>query len=405
MNVTTTAPTRPAPAEAADLALLTGPDADELVAGALVGAAAAPAGLHVEVAAIHHRPGSGVSVCYDVTYAGLAEPDHLVVSTAAASAREVADRVAVIHDGPRRLRAWRRPDDPALPGLRSALTPAVVAAWLGRDDRPELSVLAYRPTRRAVVAARCASTTAYVKIVRPHRGVHLLQRHLLLADTAAPAPAVLGSPEPGVVLLAEAPGDSLAQVLANADLARVPTPQAVIGALDDLPDAVSDLDRRPSWADRLDFHAAAARAALPDRADEVSDVVRRVGATLASAPVAPVVPTHGDLNVANLFVADRQPSALIDVDSIGPGRRVDDLATLLAHLAVLPSLAPEQYGVVPAVLRSWTPVFADAVGARSLHARTAAVLVSLIAGATPAQAFVRLELARDAVARAEGSPA
>ena len=39
-----------------------------------------------------------------------------------------------------------------------------------------------------------------------------------------------------------------------------------------------------------------------------------------------------DLNVANLFVDGGRPAAVIDVDSLGPGRREDDLATLLHTL-------------------------------------------------------------------------
>src|SRR5690606_41291198 len=47
---------------------------------------------------------------------------------------DLTDRVAVLDDGVRRIRVWRRADDPALPGLRSVLDPAVVARWLGATD-------------------------------------------------------------------------------------------------------------------------------------------------------------------------------------------------------------------------------------------------------------------------------
>src|SRR5690606_31148750 len=124
-----------------------------------------------------------------------------------------------------------------------------------------------------------------------------------------------------------------------------------------MPEAVTNLPRRPSWVDRLDFHSAAARSAVPARAAQIGDAADRVAALLATLPTPAVVPTHGDLNVANLFVADGRPSALIDVDSLGPGHHEDDLATLLAHLAVLPALAPTQYTRVPAVLEDWLAAF------------------------------------------------
>lgn len=387
----------------ADLDLLTGPDARDVVARALVGDGALPDGLRVGVAAVHHRPGLGVSVCYEVSYAGVPVPEVIVASTAAPARGDRTDRVATLDDGVRQVRVWRRADDPALPGLRGALTPATVAGWLERHDLPEIAVLTYRPTRRAVAVARWHDATVYLKVVRPRRAPSLARRHRLLAETAVPAPAVLGEPQPGVVVLADAVGGSLAQALASADPAQLPTPGSVLAALDTLPDGVLELTRRPSWVDRLEFHAAAARGALPTRAREVADVVRRVEAVLAGVPAPRTVPTHGDLNVANLFVSDGRPSSLIDVDSLGPGYREDDLATLLAHLAVLPGLAPEQYATVPAVVEEWTAAFAEVTEPRSLHARTAAVLVSLIAGASAEQAHRRLDLALDVVGRAETS--
>lgn len=407
--VTTAAPARPHPptgvrqrgrgTEDADLALLTGPDAVDIVASALVGDAPAPDGLTVQVEAVHHRPGVGVSVCYQVRWSGAAS-QALVASTVAPSRHEATDRVAVLDDGVRRLRVWRREDDPALPGLRSALTPSVVAGWLGRSG-VSIEVLAYRPMRRAVVAAHADGAAVFVKVVRPRRVEDLLLRHELLAGREVPAPDVLGTPEPGVVLLAAAPGRSLAHALASGDPAQLPAPESVLAALSSLPDGARRLPRRPSWVDRLDFHAAAARSALPERAADVDRVEDGVTAVLAGVPRPETVATHGDLNVANLFVDQGRPSAFIDVDSLGPGRRDDDLATLLAHMAVLPSLAPEQYQGVPDVLEHWEAVFAATTDPRSLLARTAAVLVSLVAGAEPAQARARLDLALEAIGRAD----
>ena len=402
--MTTTAPARhAAPAgvgEDADLALLTGPEAVEIVRVALVGAGAPPADLRVSVASVHHRPGAGVGVCYDVSHAGAPAGEVIVASTATPRVHDRADGVAILDDGARVLRVWRRADDPALPGLRAALDSATVAAWLGQEAA--LEVVSYRPTRRAVVAARAEQQTFYLKVVRPRRAGDLVERHRALQGSALPAPDVLDEPEPGVVLLAPARGRSLAQALAAADPALVPPPESVLAALDSMPARVTDLAGRPSWVDRLDFHTAAARSALPTRAAEVDGVAHRVVAILGRMRLAPAVPTHGDLNVANLFVDAGRPAGVIDVDSLGPGSRADDLATLMAHLLVLPPLAPQIYVGVPAVIDHWRAVFGASVGARELDARTAAVLISLVAGASPDQANARLDLATAAVERAEG---
>lgn len=387
--------------EDADLALLTGDSAVDIVTGALVGHAAPPAGLRVTVAAVHHRPGAGVSVCYEVSHNAAPEPEIIVASTAEPTRHDHADGVAILDDGERRLRVWRRADDPALPGLRSVLSPDAVAEWLGEPGPVAVTVLSYRPTRRAVAIARTADSTVYIKVVRPRRAADLVRRHEVLAHSSVPAPQVLREPAPGVVLLAAADGASLAQTLASR--AEVPAPSSVLEMLESLPDAVVDLARRPSWVDRLDFHAAAARSAVPSRAEQIAGAADRVTSLLAAARPAAVVPTHGDLNVANLFVRDGAPSALIDVDSLGPGHREDDLATLLAHLAVLPALAPSQYPHVPEVFEHWLAAFGKAVGERGLMARTAAVLISLVAGAAPSQSHARLDLVLEVLDRAERS--
>ncbi len=400
--VTTTVPeSSPASSasEDADLALLTGADATGLVAAAL-GGGAPIGGLQVEVHGVHHRPGAGVSVTYLVRHDG-GEPEILVASTTAPHRDDLTDHVAILEDGERVVRVWRRSHDPALPGLRYALDPAVVAGWVGRSDRPQIELLGYRPTRRAVAVARFGDLSIFVKVVRPRRAAELIRRHELLQGTAVPAPQVLAEPVAGAVVLASAPGWSLAQALSSQQPEQLPTPGAVVAALDSLPAAVGELTLRPSWVDRLDFHAAAARSALPERAGEIDAVAGRVAAVLADLPEAPLVATHGDLNVANLFVRDGAPSALIDVDSLGPGRRADDLATLLAHLLVLPPLAPTIYPQVDELAAAWRAELATHVGAAELDARTAAVLISLVAGAAADQAHARLDLALASIERAE----
>lgn len=387
--------------EDAELALLTGPESVEIVRSALVGHGAAPPDLGVRVAAVHHRPGAGVSVCYDVTHAAAPAGEVIVASTTTPTRHDRTESVALLGDGVHEVRVWRRADDPALPGLRAALDGATVVGWLDRPEQPHLHVVSYRPTRRAVVLARVGAESYFLKVVRPRKAGDLVERHAVLQGSALPAPAILSEPAPGVVLLARAPGLSLAQALASGDPATIPSPERVLDALDSMPAQVTQLPLRPSWVDRIDFHAAAARSALPERAAEIDDVTLRLGAVLARSGRVAEVPTHGDLNVANLFVDGGRPAAVIDVDSLGPGRREDDLATLLAHMLVLPSLAPETYTGVPAVIRRWHSAFATSVDQRALDARTAAVLVSLIAGASRDQAEARLDLALAAVVRAE----
>ena len=67
-------------------------------------------------------------------------------------------------------------------------------------------------------------------------------------------------------------------------------------------------------------------------------------------------------------------AALLDVDTVGPGHRVDDLACLVAHAVALGP--PGQ-----AVARRWERQAGEVTDPVALAVRTAGVLLSLAAGA------------------------
>ena len=74
-------------------------------------------------------------------------------------------------------------------------------------------------------------------------------------------------------------------------------------------------------------------------------------------------------------------TSLLDVDSLGPGYRVDDLACLLGHVSVLDHLAPASYPKLRPILETWTHMAEQQVDPVSLRARCAGVVLSLVAGA------------------------
>lgn len=154
------------------------------------------------------------------------------------------------------------------------------------------------------------------------------------------------------------------------------------------------MPRRTAPAQRLGGLAESAIAAGSDpvRVQRLSD---RIGAALCEAP-GPIVPTHGDFHPANLFLDEtaQHPTALIDADTVGPGFRADDLATMLGHLLVLPSYDGEGYAAVPEFARRFHARCLLEAEATDLGARTAAVLLSLLPGAhSPDQAEHHLRCA------------
>ena len=154
--------------------------------------------------------------------------DYLLLSTAELSDESVAaGRAAKLSDGTTTVFAWRHPLDPELPALEVACDPARVAPLLAAAgfadvaDGVELELLAYRPTRRAVLRVRTAGATWYLKVVRPSQVEAIGSRHALLAEAGLPTPRVHLADARGLVVLDELTG-TLASALA-ADGAADPT--------------------------------------------------------------------------------------------------------------------------------------------------------------------------------------
>jgi hypothetical protein len=381
------------------VALLQSEDAAGLLRAALTGSAdIAVPDLSAELTTWQYRPGAEVTAGYRVSYSGGGGEvvDHLFATTA-----EVGPPAATVAAGPLAFRVWRHPHDPRLPGLAAACDPDEVQAWPGvGPGLSRLDLLGYRPLRRAVLRATSATGDTYVKVLRPERAEHLAVRQRLFAE-AGLTPALAGRPAPGVLVTPAADGVSLATMLAGPD--DLPGPAVLVEVLDRLPAGLVELARRPAWSDRLDFHAATASQRLPDQAGRIEALVPRIRRVLATVPVGAVVPTHGDFYEANVMVAgDRL--GLIDLENAGPGLREDDLACLLAHLAVLPGLSPTHYGRVPDVLAEWTRDFSARVHPAALAARVAGVLLSLVAGGEDDQARHRLDLAESWALRSMREP-
>lgn len=375
------------------VALLQSEDAAGPLRAALTGAADADLpGFGATLTTWQYRPGAEVTAGYTVTYTveGTAVTEDLFATTA-----EVAG-AAVVATGELTLRVWRHPHDPLLPGLAPACDPDLVVTWPGvGPGLQRLELLGYRPLRRAVLRANGTFGTAYLKVLRPDRADRLATRqHLFAAAGLSPAPA--SRPAPGVLVTPAAPGVPLAEVLAGA--AEPPSPAELVAVLDALPPGLLELDRRPAWSDRLDFHAATAVQRLPGELRRITALAKGLARVLAAAPVGPVVATHGDFYEANILL-DGSRIGLIDLENAGPGRREDDLACLLAHLAVLPALSPAHYGHLPPLLEAWTRDFADRVHPDALAARVGAVVLSLVAGGDDAQAGARLDLAAEWLGR------
>lgn len=363
--------------------LLTGEGAVELLVKAL--GTEGSTILSWRVDSLHHRPAAGVSVGYQlhVRAADGSESTQLVCATTGKiSRRDTPGLVRLDHaQGLVRVYMWRYPHDPELPALAPANDVAGMSALLGQPVTA--SVVTYRPTRRAVIRLDGpAEPAAFVKVVRPTTAANLVTRHTLLSDAGVPAPVVLHSTPEGMVVLSVASGTPLANYLASGLADPVATFDTAHRVLEALPEQLTALPRHPAWADRVEFYAHAAATALPAHAQEAMDLSYSIQHTMATSDPGPVVATHGDYYEANIFMSSpTQVASILDVDSVGPGHRVDDVACLLGHVSVLRHLAPDVYPHVGAILEAWWQRAATLYDPRSLAARAAAVTLSLVSGA------------------------
>ncbi|MPQ98776.1 phosphotransferase [Modestobacter sp. I12A-02628] len=303
---------------------------------------------------------------------------------------------------------WRWPHDPALPALAWATSAAAVRARLPGLGVPaedaRLRLRAYRPGRRAVVEVTSARGTWYLKVVRPRAAAPLAERHAVLGSGAPVPPVLAGTPD-GVLVLPGLPGTPMRALLAG-DGAGLPDLAAVDAVLDALPAAALDLPApgRHAPGDALG-RARGHAAVLGMVAPHLRPRLDRLCAALEGVDPGrhERVPVHGDLYEAQLLVTDGAVTGLLDVDTAGAGHRVDDWATLLAHLAVLEQLLPDPATVIR-TRAAWTAELAGRWPDDALRARVAAVLLGLATGpfrvqqaGWPARTEARLALAEAAL--------
>jgi hypothetical protein len=317
--------------------------------------------------------------------------EELLGASARAQGRTHTDERAVIFgDGSREVAVWLYPHDPDLPGLpRAAFADRFAAALtdlgtLGRAVRPtdvSLEMIAYRPRRRAVVKATVAGPRGrdvlYTKVLRESSFPGVLRRHQLLLDAGLPSPPIAAATADFLLVLRELPGRPLAGALFD----PVPpiTAEQLIGLLDAMPAPIATLERSRPWSDAVDQYAAMVTSAMPEAEQLLTTMVHRIRSGLAGIGPGDE-PTHGDFYEAQLFVDRGRISGILDVDTIGPGRRADDLACLIAHLATVQRMNATQAARVRHLINSWLPVFDTRVDGIELRLRAAAVAISLATG-------------------------
>lgn len=326
-----------------------------------------------------YHPGRSLTVRHEATVVwpdGSRRREDLVL----ASGHRAPEGALTVSDGTHEVVVWRVPHDPWLPGLGPALDPAVTGpllAGLGLVGTapPRARIRAYRPGRRAVVELTAPGLRAFAKVVRPARAEALHRSHERLAG-AVPVPHSLGwSAEHGIVVLQALPGRTLREAL----LARfaLPGPGALLAVLDALPAPDTAPVAPPDW--RAHEFADVVGSVAPELADRTRYLAVGLESHEARAAREPVVAVHGDYYEAQLLVDGGRVTGLLDVDTYGAGRRVDDLATMIGHLSVL-ALGSSRRTVIERYASRLLDGFDRTVDPALLRAAVAGVVLGLATG-------------------------
>jgi aminoglycoside phosphotransferase len=179
-----------------------------------------------------------------------------------------------------------------------------------------------------------------------------------------------------LLVLQALPGTTLRDVIRTGG-DRVPSAGSILAMLDRLPPGIATGRRRRSWLDRVEHYAAVVATITPVHATRVTELAKAIR---AEAGVGPTVAVHGDLYESQLLVSDGVLTGVLDIDGAGPGDRLDDLACLLGHLSVLATVDLRRAPLINRIGADYLGTFERSVDPADLRYRTAAVVVSLIAG-------------------------
>lgn len=354
-------------------------------------------------AAVQHAGGTLVSWALDhvdanpaqsttATYSALVDwpygrrEELLGVSARASGPADTDTAAEIFADGEREVAVWIYPQDPDLPGLaRAAYAESMAelansAGIFSRTVAPSelgLQMIGYRPRRRAVVRVTCDDEVVYVKVLRARLFDDVLARHRLLAEAGLPVAEVVATTDDHLLVLRELPGRPLARAVFDATAPC--SAEALIELLDAMPASVARLDRRPPWSDAVGHYARMVAAAMPGLEARLERLVATITSGLAAIPPGSE-PTHGDFHEGQVHVRDGRVCGLLDIDTVGPGRRADDLACLVAHLSTIQRMSAAQEARVHQLIRQWVPVFDTRVDPTELRLRAAAVIISLATG-------------------------
>lgn len=327
--------------------------------------------LDIEVREVHARPGRDLIIGFDAS-----------VEWGPGDVR--AEVVFVAEDQlTGSTTAWRYPSDPVLSGLADAVTSAAVASFLGRPA-VELTVVALRPCRRAVIRARSEALDVHIKVVEPAALQAILDRHRFLSAARLPIPELVDvDHRRGWLLWRTVTGRTLDECLDDSN-SVLPSADDIIS----LVESFAAVQTAPPFEAASPVAAALQHAALLTRVvPSVGIRASRIARTCASWPFEAWRGTlHGDLHPGQVMVDDEgRIVGVVDIDGAGVGEVGDDVARMLAHVMVATELGQAEVDRRREFAVQFCRVATQRMSTDELRHRVAASLIGLATGPWRAQ--------------------
>lgn len=264
--------------------------------------------------------------------------------------------------------------DPALPELEHLTTPegaAEALAAFGFEPPVQISVLAHRKGRRAVVKLSHADGEVFCKLMQPEVAKPLAQHHRSLRKAGLPVPRVIGYTDGGALFIATSEGTP------GPDAVMAEEPEVILDAIDRLRDEFAAAGMtgpaRASVATRIDWFLEQLQIALPQHAELLDSLSLQLG-PVQHAPSSRLTGIHGDLHIGQLFFDDGDVSGVIDVDTAGLGEPDNDAANFIGH-AIASALINQEAGNTEAAQA--LGLLADAADRRWIHSSRARALTAV----------------------------
>jgi len=332
---------------------------------------------------VQYRPGSDVVVRYSAQVSWQGQPavrETLVASSTIYGAHPGALLVSAdAASGPIEVGVWRWPFDPVLVGLGDVVTSKSAARVLGIEPAGlSIDIVAYRPTDRVVVrVSRHGDPVAYVKVVPPARAGEVARRHEALISAGVPAARVDSfDGERGLIGLEVLRGPTLRELI-KSDSSGWPCGSEFLRLGEALAGARIDGAGPASHLTDGVLHANMLAAVLPDAAPVLDELANRFGAF----DVPPTDGTvHGDLHEGQVIVEDGRIVGVLDVDDVGPGSSVDDLANVIARIRFRAATTHDGNDRLVEYAASLRDVGRERHDVADLDVHTAAALVGLATG-------------------------